>query len=349
MDVMAPPEEINITHENREDYVYSSADRILLTGIIPCVVCFGVISNIGVITMFLRLKSMRTVPNVYLLCLAIADLVYLLNAPLLFWIEYANSPIQGDSSSISLSFCKINTFIVDTAYAVSCLTIAMATLWCYIAICHPFFFMTFSRNKAMTHCILLWLAVATFNTSRIIYMQMYEYRLIWNEFDEFVNITSIKTFNYCHDCSFKTVFIIEQIIFLSVALILVIMYARVIIHIKNLTNRRNELVSCDVSNFMSAKRKLVRMVLITVSVYIFCIWPFRLLSLIIDAGAEVNIESSSIIVTTARVFMYLNSSVNPLIYSVTHEKYRRAMLMVIRCEIEVVHPLRRQSTRQTAV
>ncbi|XP_071953052.1 neuropeptides capa receptor-like [Antedon mediterranea] len=346
-------EQINITRQNRDDFVYSSAERVILIGIIPFIVCFGVISNIGVITMFLKLKSMRTIPNVYLLCLAVADMMFLLNAPLLYWIEYANSPIQGDSSSITISFCTFNTFIVDTAYAVSCLTIAMATVWCYIAICHPFFFMTFSRNKAIGHCLILWFVVAAFNTSRIFYMRMFEYQLIWNETDEFENVTEtivteITSCKYCESCSIMTVYIIEQFILLSVALILIILYTRVIIHMRNLSVRRNEIISCDVSHFTSAKKKLVRMVLITVFTYILCIWPFRLLSLISDIS-DVQIGHNSVIVGIARVFTYINSSINPLIYSVTHEKYRRAMLMVIRCENEAARPLRRHSTRQTAI
>ena len=79
------------------------------------------------------------------------------------------------------------------------------------------------------------------------------------------------------------------------------------------------------------KKQVVRMLIVTITVYIICITPFRLLNLFDIYMYYLPPNITWVLVNTARIMMYTNSAVNPIIYNIMSDRYRHAFRETFLC------------------
>jgi len=77
-------------------FKYDEVGAFVVSVIMPCILCLGCISNVAFIIVFVRVRSMRTTTNVYLVNLACADLAFLLSVISDKLIRYSVSPFSAD-------------------------------------------------------------------------------------------------------------------------------------------------------------------------------------------------------------------------------------------------------------
>ena len=94
----------------------------------------GVAGNVMVVLVVSRTRSMRSPTNCYLMSLAIADILFLVSAPLPSIVEYFLIVEQFIFGRVG---CSLMVFFQYLGLNVSSLSITAFTIERYIAICHP--------------------------------------------------------------------------------------------------------------------------------------------------------------------------------------------------------------------
>ena len=329
---------IPIIPEILQLYIYSYVDRILVTVAMPIIFIIGVIGNVSVIVVFLRVKTMRTVTNHYLINLAIADLLFFLAAVPQFWILYATSVVFADYKEISRPYCKLTMFATDVGIIVSGLTVILVTLERYVAICWPHKFKQLStRPRAILVCGLIWLFTSLYKIPTIVFADLYKFNLIWPNGTIYEDYPKSKVeCSYClprsykHCNSFRLSLTVDQFLLLMVIPVTMVLYTLIVLQLQRLT-KTSSLRGSAGSSSTRMKKQVVRMLIVTITVYIICITPFRLLNLFDIYKHNLPPDITWILVNTARIMMYTNSAVNPIIYNIMSDRYRHAFRETFLC------------------
>lgn len=325
-----PPPElgiVNITEENYQMFLYSGVDKILITVFMPIIFTIGVLGNIAVIIVFFRIKGMRTVTNHYLTNLAIADMIFLLLAVTDRWVLYVSSKIVNDYSYTSRAFCKTFPYIQDVSIIVSCYTVILVTVERYIAICWPHKFKQLStRPRALMLCSFFWMFALLYKIPDLFFIDNKQERLRWPEGEEFEQYSTTRTIcTYCIDkheqsCNrFRKSLALDQIMLLMVIPITMVLYTLIVLQLQKLNSNNIRSTSST-----KMKKQVVRMLIVTITVYVICITPFRILNLCDILGLTIPPTYIWAIVNIGRIMTYTNSAINPIIYNIMSDRYRFA-------------------------
>ncbi|GFT40702.1 neuropeptide CCHamide-1 receptor [Nephila pilipes] len=136
----------NGTWNNTE---YVPYEQRLETYIVPAVFALvfivGLLGNGTLIFIFLLHKHMRTIPNTYIISLAIGDFMLIVGA-----VPFISTIYTFESWPYGEFLCKLSEFMRDTSIGVTVFTLTMLSWDRYIAIVHPMKKYTGSRARTMT-------------------------------------------------------------------------------------------------------------------------------------------------------------------------------------------------------
>ncbi|XP_077985379.1 QRFP-like peptide receptor [Glandiceps talaboti] len=307
----------------------------------PIVFIFGFLGNSLIIYVFARVREMQTVTNYFLVNLAVADMLFLSSVVPPKLIQYYSSPlpILEDWSSLGDWGCTIVSFPSAVAITVSSMTIIMLALEKYIAVRLPYRFKTLrTKPKAIVACTTIWIVSAIYCFPEVYVLRLQMYPVTWPP-----SLNDTWTPDQLHLCLHRCVpdigqcgpynayYMFDRVILILVVPILAILYVLTLYHLKD---------RCGIgtsSASIRAKRQVVRMLIVTTLLYLVCVTPFRFLTLLQTVqNIEISPAPFSTLVHTSRIMMYINSAINPVIYNVFVERYRRAFREAI-CKIE--HPI----------
>ncbi|XP_022109960.1 D(2) dopamine receptor-like isoform X2 [Acanthaster planci] len=313
--------------------VYSFVDKVLVIVVMPIIFTIGVLGNSAVIIAFFRYLYMRTVTNHYLINLAVADLTFLLFSVPQFWVQYLTTPIIGDYTYLPPEFCKISIFLTDSAVIASGLIVILVTFERYIATCWPFRFRRFStKRRTIWLCALVWFFSLTYKIPSLIFAVKTKNTLIWHVPLENASEGLPQSIEYCEYCHprnsvqcvrIRKTLTFDQLLLLSVIPITCVLYTLTMIQLqRSAKSAYVTVLEGATSNVL--KKQVVRMLIVTIVVYIICITPFRILNLINIYDHVLPPNLIWIFVNIARIMIYTNSAVNPFIYNIMSERYRKA-------------------------
>ena len=321
-----------INEENVAMMLYSFTDQVLITVAMPLIFTIGVLGNVAIIITFFKCKYMRTVTNHYLVCLAVADLTFLIFAAPQFWIQYATSPIVQDNTYTGVVYCKLQNYFCDTGILASGLIVIIVTVERYLGTCWPFKFRRFSsKRRTIMICIFLWIACAIYKIPILYFSTHAKFELKWEvdpvSLPPSLRPQSVQFCNYCwpktdkHCAAFRKSLSFDQIILLSVIPLTCIFYTLIVLELRRSANAK---IIAEDKNAIRTKKQVVRMLIVTIALYAICITPFRVLNLLDIFGHPIPPNMIWALVNTARIMMYINSTTNPFIYNVMSDKCRRA-------------------------
>ncbi|XP_071944471.1 neuropeptides capa receptor-like [Antedon mediterranea] len=317
-----------------EPYLYTEIDRWVIGALNPVIIGIGVIGNFITILVLTRCPRMQTSLNVYLTSLAIADMLFLLMAPIIAWQSLASSDIHDmyDAPNISNTFCKINNLIIETAYQVGYLMILCISVERFLAICRPLQYRNYgTRLRAAKICCVVWLCVLIYQSRLLLTMTVEVAKYPWpHMYKGQPNVSTV-----CSICSPKNstrcriidnLYTFDIVIGLLVILILIPLYATMIRRLRN-----SRFVSSSGKNRRKAQDlNIFRTVLLTVSIFALCFTPYNILNTIY-MYFEVDPDVVKKSVNVFRPLMYLNAAVNPVIYNMTNTLYRQSFIEFFCC------------------
>ncbi|XP_053115569.1 C-C chemokine receptor type 5-like [Hemicordylus capensis] len=288
--------------------VYNEASSKFYSNLVPplysLVFIFGFLGNALVVLILIRYKKLKSMTDIYLLNLAISDLLFIFSLP--FWAyNAAHEWIFGDA------MCKILSAIYDAGFYSGSFFIILLTVDRYLAIVHAVFALKARRvvYGVITSGI-TWGVAFLVSVPGFIFVKSKK-ELKWTcrshnseKLKEFVTLVTL---------------ILGLVIPWS---IMAFCYIRII---KILIKRRNE-----------RKEKAIRLIFVIMIVY-FIFWvPFNIANMLcIYQNTRSSQDSLDIAVQVTEIIAMVHCCINPVIYAFMGANFRNYLSIIFQNHISV--------------
>ncbi|XP_017342194.1 trace amine-associated receptor 13c-like [Ictalurus punctatus] len=318
---------MNLTEFNQSDLCehFSCPERsgspavyILLYVSSAAVVLLTVCGNMLVIISVLHFKQLHTPTNLLVLSLAVSDFLVgaLVMPQMLIWTIESCWIFGRD-------FC-ISFWLIDGFLTISSIyNIALIAVDRYLALSNPFLYMNrVSVRITGIVIVCVWCVVLAYNS------------LLLYHNGNFTNTVMCpgECFIFLNEVSYVIDLIYSFIFPLSV---IIILYTRVFVIAKKHATAIRELnihtrpkTQKITSHSMKSERKAAKVLGILVSVFLMCLLPYFIYSLLGDV-IELQTETFQKLV----IVLYLNSTINPVIYALFYPWFRRCIKLIITLRI----------------
>ena len=286
-----------------------------ISAIMYGVICLvGLIGNGLVIYVVLMYAKMKTVTNMYILNLAIADICFIVGLPFLIATSVLRNWVFG------FTMCKIFYILTSINWFTSVFTLTVMSADRYLAVCHPIKSMRY-RTPLVSRvvCVCVWILSLLVMLPIVLYATTLEgpggrasCTISWPDGQL---ISADKAFIwYALLLGFA----------IPVALI-VVFYTLVVIRLKSVGPKQKS------KEKKKSHRKVTKMVLTVITVYVICWLPYWVFQVALTfATAEVPLWCVQLfqIIT---VMSYANSTLNPVLYAFLSENFRKSFIQAFKC------------------
>ncbi|XP_038066390.1 neuromedin-U receptor 2-like [Patiria miniata] len=339
---------VNISQEEVSDMLYTPAEIVIVTIIIPIIWCLGVINNLTFLFVMLRVPKLRTDTNLYLAHMALADLLFLNLASVIHIWRYSASLVAFHDPFVNSAYCTGTVIAYETVYYASIALVTMVSFERYLGLCHPIKHRTI-RGRRRTYrmiaiCWLVGLLVSIATMPALAKLRVL--CLNWPDDEAYRDYPSTK--GYCSPLAPWVVYYILPLLSIPWLISMVAniyMYVRIL---KTLNKRsgRDGIVSND-PNAIQIRNQVAKMLIVNGVVFFLCQTPYQIFSLAgwisnlakIPNPLEAGIGRGDIWISV--IPQYINAMINPLIYAAMTATYRAALTETFSCK---KHPQQQASS-----
>ncbi|KAK5979968.1 Neuromedin U receptor [Trichostrongylus colubriformis] len=290
------------------------------------ILLIGLIGNTLAIAVLRKHPLMKTHSSIYIINLAVADLITLcVGLPFEVIMNWSQYPWPFPDV-----FCNLKALIAETTNYVSIITILLFSIERYVAVCHPFIFVNIKPLRQNVHQVLCfaWL-VSAVSASPFGFYHRADYILKdWPGTNNHVPVLSSKMcmvavlFDRSSKPMYKFIFHLSALLFFVIPLsIIFVLHVLIAIHVRSSRKDINRADSVDDGN--------VRLTLILVSIVcalFVCHLPFqiqRLSFFYLENEQSVSTLNQYLFFISGFLF-YLAPIVNPILYNVVSVRFRKA-------------------------
>lgn len=287
---------------------------VISTTLYAIICVAGLLGNGLVIYVVLRYAKMKTVTNMYILNLAIADLCFIVGLPFLIATAITRNWLFG------FAMCKIFYILTSINWFTSVFTLTVMSADRYMAVCHPIKSMRY-RTPLLSRvvCICVWTASLLVMLPIVLYATTVEgppgrvsCTLSWPEGQP---ISPDKAFIwYALLLGFA----------IPVALIIVF-YALVVLRLKSVGPRQKS------REKKKSHRKVTKMVLTVIAVYVICWLPYWVFQVALTFATTDMPFWCVQLFQIITVMSYTNSMLNPVLYAFLSENFRKSFIKAFEC------------------
>lgn len=294
----------------------SSSGNIFLYLFLSCISLFTVLLNLLVIISISHFKQLHTPTNLLIMSLAVADLlVGLIVMPVNIMDLIDNCWYLGKTLC---SLYPVFNYLSVSASSGSLVFIAVDR---YIAITNPLLYTTkITVYKTSLFIVLTWSCAVLYN---ILFYVFNGHLLHPDAFSKCVGeCVVVQT----HSASMADLFIS----FIGPCIAMLFIYLR-IFKVARYQVKSISALECDNAHgrgVKSVKNKAVKTLGIVIFVYLSCWIPYYLHSLSVS-----SLSSMSVVWIVLNWLIYINSSVNPLIYAIFYPWFRASVKYIVTCKI----------------
>ncbi|KAM9495266.1 trace amine-associated receptor 6-like [Clarias gariepinus] len=317
---------MNVTEFNQSDHCehFSCPERsvspavyILLYVCSTAVVLLTVCGNMLVIISVIYFKQLHTPTNMLVLSLAVSDLFagIFVMLPILIW-TIESCWILGRV------FCTLY-WLISGFLTISIYTVAQIAVDRYLALSNPFLYLNIVSVRIT--CLIIgfnWCLVLVYSVALLYFNGIAK---------SFVNCPGecflpLNEFWSVIDLVFSFIFPLSVIIiFYTLVFLIVKKHATAIRELHNYTQTKTQKIT---SHSMKSERKAAKVLGILVSVFLVCLLPYFIYSLLGNV-IEIQIETFQYL----SILFCLNSAINPIIYALFYVWFRRCIKLIITLEI----------------
>ncbi|KAM9829499.1 nociceptin receptor [Syngnathus typhle] len=299
--------------QNNFSSAYNETDALLPTGVrvtivvaymIVCVI--GLVGNFLVMYVIIRYTKMKTATNIYIFNLALADSLFL-----------ATLPFQGTDVFLGFwpfgnALCKAVVSIDYYNMFTSTFTLTVMSMDRYVAVCHPVKALDMrTPHKAKVVNICVWVLASAFGVPAMVMGNVEEEQ----EHNSVECIVVLPEPRSHWDPVFGTcVFLFS---FLIPVAIISVCYS---LMVKRLRSVRILSGSKEKDRNL---RRITRMVLVVVAVFVVCWTPIQIMVLAQSLGFNLSSLSTLVLMHFCIALGYVNSSLNPVLYAFLDENFKR--------------------------
>ncbi|XP_048579112.1 neuropeptide FF receptor 2 [Nematostella vectensis] len=270
----------------------------------------GVLGNLLAILAFNNQPKMRTVPNLFITNLAIADFVVsLINVPLV--AVHAHLTFWPFGSFM----CKLIPFVQGVSLAASVGTmIAIAADRFKVIVHYELPKMSISHAKAVL--VVIWILSCAVPAPLLKYSDTIEVQCKGERLTKCVEMWS----DPMHLRAYTMV--LFMVLYCLPVVLTSLLYGKIAHTFRNLPTAQK------VSH--QAQHRIVRMFVIVVTLFAVCWLPYHVVFLYLDYAQPQQTDLLIKIVLFCQWLIYANSACNPVIYTVFNTNYRRQFLRMLR-------------------
>ena len=325
-------------------YIFLPYEWIFHTIVWPLMLIFGIISNTTFISTVIRISSFHTATFLYLVSLACSDLLTLMTLGSYIILSYATSKIR-DFGSFDRGYIihAIVPVIYVICFMLSTLLVTLVSVERYLAICHPIKHHILKSNKRSTKLIAVVFIVSIIcgATSIGIFNADTSICVIWPENEKFINYPTViaissDTINAMapEEGLRPNYHKISQICYSLYFLILLLGNCYLYVRILGALNERRHNSALQTSAEMERNlHQMATMVVANGSVYLMCctVLAFDRAITVLSYYNKtlMNDKQRNIWQNISHFVVGFNSSINPLIYILTNQRYRHALKSTI--------------------
>ncbi|KAK2192215.1 hypothetical protein NP493_37g12041 [Ridgeia piscesae] len=288
------------------------------------VVVFGVICTVGiignglVIFVVTRYSKMKTVTNMYILNLSIADGAFLLGLPLMMTTVLLGHWPFGNA------MCKIYYMLTCINMFTGAYTLTAMSGDRFLAVCYPIVSMRYRTPRyALAAICIIW------GVSCIVMLPvvMYARNVRQSHARAAAYSCVIQWPAERADVGQKTFMGYTLILGFLVPVVLIsLLYTLLVVRLRTTGARR------DGANRSKKKKKVTRLVTLIIAVYIVCWLPYWAFQIHLIVSATVRIARWQVnLFQVFTMLSYANSMVNPLLYAFTNQAFRESFISAFRC------------------
>ena len=322
--------DVNKTSNEAVQDKYSTVSWTMILIVGPLVTAFGVVSNLAFILVVYRVKTMRTITNIFLVNLAIADSLLLIIAFAQYIISYVNSPVFDLGFSFNnVLGCVSPNFLIYLCYYTSLWTVTLVSIERYFGVCHLLYHRSMRSTRRTMHLVLAsWLIsalLASPTTPRVIVQKVC---VISAEDGEIIERIQNCVWN-CKSCTI-VLYATDLIQFLIALIVNIVLYSLIVRKIVKTACPNEDIELRNYKVVVHSRRcsSVAKMLIVNGIVFFICLTPFSVNNVDSLGNYFGWFKSSGVMQTTVawigRVLFLLNSTLNPLIYNATNPRYRLA-------------------------
>ncbi|XP_020853929.1 melanin-concentrating hormone receptor 2 [Phascolarctos cinereus] len=295
----------------------SMAETIILPSLIGILCSTGLVGNILIVFTIIRSRK-KTIPDIYICNLAVADLVHIIGMPFLIH-QWA----RGGEWVFGSLLCTIITSL-DTCNQFACSAImTVMSLDRYLALVQPFRLTTLrTRSKTIRVNLCLWVASFTLMLPVWIYSKVIKFK------DGFESCA----FDLASpdDVLWYTLYLTITTFFFPLPLILVC-YILILCYTWEMYQQNKKAGCCNPNIPRKRVLKLTRMVLVLVGVFVLSATPYHVIQL-------VNLQMAQPTLTfyvsyyLAICLSYASSGINPFLYILLSGNFQKRLTRCIRVQ-----------------
>ncbi|XP_036438745.1 trace amine-associated receptor 13c-like [Colossoma macropomum] len=315
---------MNLTELNQTDRCleFSCSERsvspvyVFLYLCVAAVVLLTVCGNLLVIISVCHFKQLHTPTNMLILSLAMSD--FLVGV---FVLPFQLSRMAESCWIFGPTLCTFYVFISFFGTSISIYNVALIAVDRYFAISNPFLYT--EKVSVNTACIVIscnWFILMSYN-SAVLYFNGKSMGLI--------------------TCPEECLFVLHEVwslidllfAFVIPCSMIIIFYILVFFIAKKHANAIRDLniqtkaqASKNTTDSMKSQRKAAKVLSILVTVFLACLFPYFLCALVSNT-IESNVFEKLVIL------LYLNSSVNPVIYALFYPWFRKCIKIILTLQI----------------
>lgn len=303
----------NISEEglrNETDQSLTKTNTVVITFMYFAVCAIGLCGNALVIYVILRYAKMKTVTNIYILNLAVADVLFMLGLPFIaIQLALVHWPFGGALCRVVMTLDSLNQFT-----SIFCLMVMSIDR--YLAVVHPIKSTKWRKPRiAKAINLAVWVVSLIVNLPIVIYSGLITKHdgcfctIVWPEPQE----------------AYYTAFMFYTF-FLGFFLPLVVIslcYLFIIIKVKSSGIR-----VCS-SKRKRSEKKVTRMVSVVVAVFVFCWLPFYIFNVTSVTGTISTTPFLRSMFAFVVVLGYANSCANPILYAFLSENFKKSFQNVL--------------------
>ncbi|XP_038047549.1 thyrotropin-releasing hormone receptor-like [Patiria miniata] len=334
---------MNLTlEEDASIYLLDNGISTTMLTILFTILAVGIPGNLAFLFVVARVPYMRTITNVYLATLAVADLMFLISS-IVQYNFYFTHPVRSHLATASFVGCVGAFFPQYVTYFASISMVSLVTHERYNAICKPFLYHGQQGGTRLKQSLKLvvgsWLvAVGLAGLVMVRYAKLFKTCAIWPDEEPYYDLPV--QLGYCVAVSHWGLIVghvLESIVFIVALITNAIMCTLIIINLNTRVRRKREQnlltpSSVDTQQALHIRNQVTRMLIANGAVFFLCQTPFIALSLgflvenLLGVPPDVTYRKLVFALTVCHVFVFLNSAVNPIIYNVTSRHYRQAFV-----------------------
>ncbi|XP_064598455.1 neuromedin-U receptor 2-like [Liolophura sinensis] len=298
---------------------------VLMTSLNVVIFLAGLLGNVAVIGVLLKNRGLFETTGVFLLNLAVADLLVILIAQPTALMDLFTQEIWSS-----------HPFLENTATTVSILTVLVISLERYIAICHPFRRCnTCLRDRQLATLLCLW-TLAVFICLPLVFITTHK-------LSKFYDGRMVPVCRVTIEDQWKQVYIVGMVVvmYLVPVIVFAYLYSALIRRLsKDITPTGMDNDDCVFGDGSSrpsvsrARRKVIFMLIALITLLFMCVLPFRIVSLWMIYASKKSLLQLGIVgylslLRFPQILVYLHSAVNPIVYNVMSRRFRLALLRLL--------------------